>query len=170
MRVEELVMALIKPDKPPQHSASFALSTNQSTTYALRRQSFSETNPTRTIPTRQKECSPTKYPSPKQPLASPLPRTTPSPGSYARNLPNHRKWSRETCYGIPFLRNPASFNRKTETRFKVPALVQLKFPEYFQKVFQNPRQPVSLQQDSNLRPTDYDSAALPTELWRVRNT
>ena len=25
----------------------------------------------------------------------------------------------------------------------------------------------SLQQDSNLRPTDYDSAALPAELWRV---
>lgn len=28
----------------------------------------------------------------------------------------------------------------------------------------------SLQQDSNLRPTDYDSAALPTELWRLEKS
>lgn len=155
-------MALIKPDKSPQHSASFALSTNQTTTYTLRRQSFPRRLLQGQHPYIERECSPTKYPSQKQPLTPHCLAQSPSPGNYARKLPTPQKWSQETHSRSLFLCNPASFNRKTETRFTVPTLVQLKFSKTSDSL--------SLQQDSNLRPTDYDSGALPAELWRVRNT
>lgn len=164
-------MALIKPDKSLQHSASFALLTNQWTTYALRRQSFPRRLLQGQHPYIKIECSPTKPSSAKNPAPPPLPHTIPKPQQLCSKTSKASEVVTKGLLRYSFLAQSIQFQQKWKpelvSRFRLP--YSWSFLNIFKK-FSKTSDSLSRQQDSNLRPTDYDSGALPAELWRVRNT